>query len=943
MSKALWKPEDGIDECPNCLKPFRFFRRKHHCRACGDVYCSGCLPRKIPCSGYAEPDLACNKCIIAYEGTKTSTLGSSQKIVNSAKAPLPYDASKIQTLCESFKPKVMSTGYNVAAIAKLMVEQAQPMVPAPFNGLCVVTAQLLSFATNSVVNSAEAGRLADRVARLSYAILQLSTNPGNFQGAQILADQLIAIFDDAVKLLKQFQPDSPKEQSFVETIKRKFTLYSSDTVNQFADIHQRLTVVMQDRMFVASVSQELTSTAAPTLEQIQVGIQRELSHVLEAVKKSEQEDGARLEHIESQLTSVMSALTASIPAHLQSKDVVVLDPRSVHIDTSKIIGKGASGSVFAGFLYGTTPIAVKVMLNSPATEEILREVKHEMERTIRVAHRNVIKIYGLLASCPEFEGRAAVVMERLGQSLDNVTNKLSNAAAMKLTGDIIAGMARVHDSDDGLVHFDLKLSNIMLTLDGRTAKIVDFGIAQTKTTVAFATNTETARARGTVAYMAPEILLGTSRGFYCDVYSFGTVLYALWSGRKPWQGFSDTAIITAVQQGSRSSTDMEMIAQGMPESIVALILACWDHSPGNRPTFKNMMQIREIDAFWEAPTARWPLFLQQAAALQGLASGLPSPPPVSVGSSVSGKGTVSTFGGSTTASTNTAQGFQGLIGGASVASFTSEQLCSWLLEDQNIEPDIVQWIQSKKVNGDTFVLSGEKIIQKLRDLNQFDDWNIDSLERSHKRVYNVVKQEEQRQKQLEAARNAVIEAAKEKQLEQERMKQFNELKMKEEEERRLAKEKADKEALEAIEKIQREEATKRAINAARVAEYERCRELNLKAVNAWHAIWTSKNPSLVEGIYQNHYSTSWSGTYTVSGNTSSSNDLVKAKASTYNSLKQDWVFLPATFKVLESTDTYVKLSYSTNSPAYGRWTANVRFDFDPPGLIMRSNFVINQG
>lgn len=63
-----------------------------------------------------------------------------------------------------------------------------------------------------------------------------------------------------------------------------------------------------------------------------------------------------------------------------------------------------------------------------------------------------------------------------------------------------------------------------------------------------------------------------------------------------------------------------MIAQGMPESIVALILACWDHSPGNRPTFKNMMQIREIDAFWEAPTARWPLFLQQAAALQGLAS-----------------------------------------------------------------------------------------------------------------------------------------------------------------------------------------------------------------------------------------------------------------------------------------------------------------------------------
>lgn len=940
MFKVLWKPDSDAINCCNCQRSFNIFLRKHHCRACGEIFCKRCLPTKIICIGYSSPELACVKCV----GTSTTTALSSNNQKKDEGTPTrtsSYDVAKIQALCETFKPSSSDGGRNYISIAQLLVEQAQPIVPAPFNGVCVIASTLLSYANNAVINSAEANRLANRVSYLSYAILQLVCDPGNFDGAKIIADQMLTIFDDAVSLLEKFQPDT-RDRSFIDMIKKKFTLYSSDAADDFASIHESLTMIMQDRLFVASIAKEKELASAPTLSQIQEGIKREVTHILETVKKSEQDDGIRLEHIESQLSSVMTSLSAAIPLNLQSKDIITLDPFAVHIDTSKVLGKGASGFVFGGYLYGSTPVAVKVLLNSPATEEILREVKHEMERTIRVAHRNVIKIYGLLVSCPEFEGRAAVVMERLGCSLDKLPARPSHAAAMKLTGDIIAGMARVHDSDDGLVHFDLKLENILLTMDGRTAKIVDFGVAQTKTTVAFATHTETAKARGTVAYMAPEILLGTSRGFYCDVYSFGTVLYALWSGKKPWQGFSDATIITAVQQGSRPSTDLEMISQGIPESIVALITSCWDHSPGNRPTFKNMMPIRDIDAFWEAPMTRWPLFLQQHAANRRISDLNPT---TSFQSSLSSgiKGTMSTNSQSGSfATTTTSSTLQSFIGGASVVSFNSEQLCSWLTIEQNIEQGIVEWMLSKKINGDIFASSGMKIIQKLRDSGKYEEWHIDSLERCHQRIVKIVEQEESRQKQLAAARQAVTDAARQKQLDEERSRQAIELAEKEKEEKHLAQEQEEKLRFEAIEAIKREEAAKRAIALARAAEYEKCREKNMQAVNAWYQIWTTKNPEYIEGIYRNHYSQSWSGTMTVLGKTTSGNDLEKAKAHSYASLKQDWTFLEASFKILESTDTHVQFTYSTTTPTSGNWTANARFDFDPPGLILRSNFVISK-
>ena len=270
--------------------------------------------------------------------------------------------------------------------------------------------------------------------------------------------------------------------------------------------------------------------------------------MLGEVQKVSLETGDRLEHFEGQLKSFLSTMKSLLPT--EYTDLTILDSRSLQIDTNQVLGRGASGIVYAGLLYGSTEVAVKI-LSSPTTtasnSNAFDQLRRELERTIRVgSHRNIIKIYGMVARCTEFKtGHCppAVVMERIGKTLESISHKSPQPQLMKLTNDIISGMARVHDLDEGVVHFDLKPQNILLTRD--------FGIAQTKTTVAFASASDSAMVRGTVSFMAPEIFLGTSRGFPCDVYSFSMVLFVLWSGRQPWNGFDERAIASAVQQGSR--------------------------------------------------------------------------------------------------------------------------------------------------------------------------------------------------------------------------------------------------------------------------------------------------------------------------------------------------------------------------------------------------------
>jgi serine/threonine protein kinase len=899
------------------------------------------------------------------KSAKNLPAGENAQTHFSAKAAVEFDVARIESLCQSFQPKIMNTtAINISKVALSMMNTVKDIVPAPFNSVAAISANLVSLAVNCEVNTVESCRLADRVARISFGVLQLTVKPGSFAGASLIATQLLDVFQDAVQLLRLFQPESLTKRSFLTIVKSKIALFSESTAQDFAMIHSQLTVIMQDRAFIVSVSDQ-SVLAPPSIEQIQQGIQQELSHVIGEVRKVGAETGERIDHIDAQMQSLLSVLTAALPNHLRSSDAAVLDPRSLKINSNVVLGRGASGIVYSGTLYGSINVAVKVLLRQPSTEG-LADLTHELERTIRVAHKNVIKVYGIVTSCSECENKPVVVMELLGQSLETVLGKLAPSQLMKLTTDIISGMDRVHSLDDGVVHFDLKPQNVMLTLDGRTAKIIDFGIAQSKTTVAFSSPNMTARARGTVAFMAPEILLGTSRGFPCDVYSFSVLLFALWSGRTPWQGFTDNSVITAVQQGSRPATDYEMIGMGVPEPVIAVITACWDQSPGNRPSFRLLMQLREVDMFWEAPVSRWPPFLA-ARAEQGNNSPINS---VFFSTQTTLGSASSTVSGNTTTSSGARSG-PSSMGGAAITTMNCEQLCLWLVEEQQIDSDVVDWVRSKKITGDIFCISGAKVVAKLRTITEIDEWHVDALERCQQRASAAVQAEAERQQKLVEAREQVADSAKQRQLKEEAARAEAEQEIERAEkaaeraaqkaqaERLLAateaeaakvaaaaaaKRDADKKAFE-LAAAEREAETRLAVAAAKAAEYDRCQRANMKAVNAWVDVWTHKRPDLVDAVYRNHYDASkWSGTLDLLGRCSFCNDMTQAKAHSHASIREPWTYIPSTFVVYTLTDTFVRFKYSTyTTNPRQQWTGNVTFEFNPPGCIIKSAFVITKG
>src|SRR5262249_48255515 len=102
------------------------------------------------------------------------------------------------------------------------------------------------------------------------------------------------------------------------------------------------------------------------------------------------------------------------------------------------------------------------------------------------------------------------------------------------------GLAHAHAR--GIVHRDVKTSNLMLTDEGRV-KITDFGVAKLAKS---SLSTVPGSLLGTIAYMSPEQALGSDVDERSDVFSFGVVLFELITGRLPFEAANDAALLTKV-------------------------------------------------------------------------------------------------------------------------------------------------------------------------------------------------------------------------------------------------------------------------------------------------------------------------------------------------------------------------------------------------------------
>lgn len=205
------------------------------------------------------------------------------------------------------------------------------------------------------------------------------------------------------------------------------------------------------------------------------------------------------------------------------------------------LGAGGMGRVYLGRSAGGRTVAVKIVHpHFAADEEFRARFRREVEAARRVGGEWTAPV---LDADPEAAVPWVATGYVAGPSLDRAVaghGPLPEASVRAVGAGLARALVAVHGL--GLVHRDVKPSNVMLTLDG--PRLIDFGIA--RATDGTASLTSTGVSIGSPGYMAPEQILGKGVTGASDVFSLGAVLAFAATGRPPFTGDNSATLLYKV-------------------------------------------------------------------------------------------------------------------------------------------------------------------------------------------------------------------------------------------------------------------------------------------------------------------------------------------------------------------------------------------------------------
>ncbi|MBI3466099.1 MAG: serine/threonine protein kinase, partial [Planctomycetes bacterium] len=214
--------------------------------------------------------------------------------------------------------------------------------------------------------------------------------------------------------------------------------------------------------------------------------------------------------------------------------------RLAHYEIIEVIGQGGMGVVLKAIdAKLQRVVAIKVMAPQLATSASARKrFIREAQAAAAIRNEHVIDIHAV----DEANGLPFLEMEyisgvSLQQRIDR-TGPLQLKEILRIGMQTAAGLAAAHAQ--GLIHRDIKPANIMLENGVERVKVTDFGLARA---VDDASVTESGVIAGTPQYMAPEQALGDAVDHRADLFSLGSVLYAMCTGRQPFRGSGTMAVL----------------------------------------------------------------------------------------------------------------------------------------------------------------------------------------------------------------------------------------------------------------------------------------------------------------------------------------------------------------------------------------------------------------
>jgi serine/threonine-protein kinase len=247
------------------------------------------------------------------------------------------------------------------------------------------------------------------------------------------------------------------------------------------------------------------------------------------------------------------------------------------------IGAGGMGSVYLGIHPRIEKkVAVKVLSRQMSGDlSIVQRFVTEARAVNRIGHPNIVDIF---ADGQLPDGRPYLVMEFLnGKSLRQRMKEgpaPTYREALEIIRAISSALAAAHE--EKIVHRDLKPDNIFLAevRGTRMVKLLDFGIAKVLAGGPDESRTQTGISIGTPTYMAPEQCLNREVDGRTDIYALGVIMFALFTGRRPFHGESSFEVF----QGHVSKKPpLPSTLAPVPAAIEALILHCLEKDPKQRP------------------------------------------------------------------------------------------------------------------------------------------------------------------------------------------------------------------------------------------------------------------------------------------------------------------------------------------------------------------------
>lgn len=273
-----------------------------------------------------------------------------------------------------------------------------------------------------------------------------------------------------------------------------------------------------------------------------------------------------------------------------------LDQPGRHIGRYRILtclGRGGMGEVFlAEDPMLRRGVAIKRIRPGLEHDRTFRaRLRREAQLAARLGHRAIVQVLDLIT----LDNVDHVIMEYVpGPSLHTLLagNPMAVAEAVRIAAELADGLAHAHQQ--GVIHRDLKLENILIGIDGQP-KIADFGIARRTTPGDGVTGEALTRDGfriGTLRAMSPEQIQGHDVDGRSDLFSFGVMLYELVTGTTPFAAGVDTVVMLRVLQDRQlpASEVVPEVPRALSDLIDHLLEKTREQRPDNARTVRDRLR-----------------------------------------------------------------------------------------------------------------------------------------------------------------------------------------------------------------------------------------------------------------------------------------------------------------------------------------------------------------